>query len=258
MPSPYLNTLISLAKNDLPQISHDLNNSSTIYTVQAQAQKILTIVTYLVHHIILSDPTVERATAAAAPARAPAPPALPPPPPGYRYVRAGDGQIYLSPIPQEAVAMPPAVNHYPSQVPAGQVAMPTPVHFDTGVGLPVIGPAAEQQAAALGEQVTEVVITPRGSRVSVPGQPTMNLPPGVPIDAASMLQHQVSTQPVAGRIPVPGLPSVGNPGTPTVEETIVLPMGGSMPAAVAAALANRAGDQPIIDASGGARNVTHE
>lgn len=259
MGSPYLNNLIHIAKVELPQLAYDVDNASTIFTLQKAAKEMLNILMYVVHHSVLSDPSVATAQAAAARAAAAAP-SLPPPPAGFRYVRGADQRIYLEQIPVQpavATAMPvghaPAVDHFPSQAPAAPAtAMPPPAF-----GLPPIGrPAAEPGGAV---PVAEVTITPQGSRVAVPGQPVMVMPPGVPVDAASALApaRPIGASGIPGLgIPVaavPGVP-VGAPGAAPVDVVVA----DGMSAEVAAALAGRQGEQPLIDASGGARNVTNE
>lgn len=238
MPSPYLNNLIQIARVDLPQLAHDLENASTIYTVQEAAKRMHNIVTYLVHHVILSDPSTIAAAAAAAQQQQQAP-ALPPPPAGYRYVRGNDGRVYLAAVtggPQQAptVGHAPAVDHYPSQIPA--VPMAPPNQLGVG-GLPLVSltplgaSTPEAPTPGQGSRVAEVTITPQGTRVALPGKPAMTVPSGVPVDATG---------------------GVGNGAD------VVLPEGGAMPPEVAAALARRSTEPPMMDASGGARNITNE
>lgn len=241
MSSPYLRNLIQIAQVDLPQLAHDLENASTIYTVQEAAKRMHNIVTYLVHHVVLSDPST---IAAAAAAREQQPPPLPAPPPGYKYVRGQDGRVYLAPVtgvPQQAptIGHAPAVDHYPSQIPAVPVATPSPL----SAALPLVSltplgsPAPEAPNPGQGSRVAEVSITPQGTRVALPGRPPQTLPPGVPVDAGGGFAER-QQGPVSG--------------------DVTLPEGGGMTPEVAAALSRRSNDPPMMDASGGARNVTHE
>lgn len=267
MASPYLNNLIQIAREELPQLAHDLSNASTIYTVQDAAKKILNILQYVVHHVILSDPSV--AAAAAAQAKAAATPSLPPPPAGYQYVRDQAGRIFLQQIQQQAhvpVAAPvghvPATDHFPSQVPVAAPAAPaasSPLS-STHIGLPPIGiHEAPREGSA---PVMEVTITPQGSRVAAPGRPVVVMPPGVPVDAAAIVAPPPNAP---GRIAVPGLNAplvpvvpgvpVGAPGAEPVD--VVVP-GGMSPEVAAALAARDPNQQPILDAAGGARNVTNE
>lgn len=256
MASPYLNHLIHIAKTELPQLTHDITNSSTIYTVQDAAKRLLNIVTYLVHHVVLSDPSVAAAQAAAA--RAAATPTLPPPPAGFRYVRGGDGKIYMESIPVSAVpaAVPvghaPATDHFPSQAHTQPAPMPPPAF-----GLPPLSqPGAAPADGA--SPVMEVTITPQGSRVAVPGHPVMVAPPGTPIDAAALTGPRypgASGIPMAPAVGVP-VPVAAVPAAPGQPAEVVVADG--MTPEVAAALAGRSTGEPLMDASGGARNVTNE
>lgn len=261
MSSPYLNDLIRIAKTDLPQLAHDLENASTIYTVQEACKRLHNMFTYALHHIIMSDPSVAAAATAAATARTQ--PSLPPPPAGYAYARTQNGQIVLVPTQAQAHVSPPmahmpgavgqipATDHYPSQHPAAP-AMPGPNH-----GLPLISmaPAAAAPEGG-GARVTDVIITPRGTRVTAPTGENMLFPPGVPIDATGGAGNNLGAIPIVHDYhlnqpnPVTARPQFTTPD-------VVLPEGGGMTADVAAALARRSPEQqPLIDAAGGARNIT--
>jgi hypothetical protein len=263
MSSPYLNDLIRIAKIDLPQLAHDLENASTIYAVQDSVKRLHNMVTYILHHIVMSDPSVAAAATAAATARAQPAPTLPPPPAGYAYARTPNGQIVLVPAqaqPQHvpmmmgpgAIGQPPAVDHYPSQRPA------TPPMASPNHGLPLISmaPAASPPEGQGGAPVTDVVITPRGTRVTAPTGEALLFPPGVPIDATGGAGNNLGQIPIVhdyhanpNMNPVTARPQFTTPD-------VVLPEGGGMTAEVAAALSRRSPEQqPLIDAAGGARVI---
>ena len=255
MASPYLTKLIEIARQDLPQLAYDLNNASTVYTVQEAAKKLHNIVTYLVHHIILSDSSVNAGTPSAA-AQAKAQPQLPPPPPGHRYVRGQDGQIYISPDLQPAppVGHAPALDHYPGRQPASYAAMPGPAP----AGLPLIYTVPQEGMPPVGQNspVTEVTITPQGARVALPSGVVAMLPPGSAyIDAASMMAPvapQVAPDGYARPIITAPRLRQANPTAPAEHIEVTLPEGGGVTPEVAAALASRSGNQPVM----GARNIT--
>ena len=50
----YLNTLIQIAKTEIPQLNYDISNASTLFTQQKCLERLTTVVTYLLHHAILN------------------------------------------------------------------------------------------------------------------------------------------------------------------------------------------------------------
>jgi len=120
--------------------------------------------------------------------------------------------------PPQAAQQPPPVAPPVARPPAGV----------PGMRLPPIGPSAAPQPT--GQMVTEVIVTPTGSKVMTPGGAPMAFPPGAHIETAPYMP------PVgpAGHIPyVPPAPSP-QPTGPVTE--IVLPQGGGLTPEVAAAL----------------------
>ena len=118
-------------------------------------------------------------------------------------------QVPMPTVPRQAVATRPYV---PTAPPLNSGGLPPLPGLNTGV-------TAEQS------KVVDVTITPSGTQVKIPGGPTLQLPPG----------EQVILPDSSG-------PVLEGP------EDVVLPPGGGMGPAAAAALA----------AATGARNITHD
>jgi len=197
MSTKYLSQLLYFANEDLPQLSHDLVNASTLYTQQAALQRMHNILTYLVHTAILN--AYENGQPSGKPAPAPAPAA------------------------QAETARAPAPPILRAAIPPG----PLP-----------LGAMAAQRPAPTGGPV-EVFVTPQGSRAHIPGMPVAAFPPGTTVDTAQFI-HPAAT-----------------PFPPPITADVILPQGGGLSPEVAAALAGRSSDAPMMDASG-ARNITHE
>lgn len=171
MSSPHLNTLIKIAREDLPQLTYDINNAATLYTLQEAVKKLHNIIAYIVHHTVLSDPNVQAAMATRAPAPQP------------RYAPAAP-QNYGQGYGQAPIGSAPPMDYYPhderrSTVPMQQA--PAPVSTNP-LGLPNIG--GEVDEAPPNSGVAEVTITPQGTRVNVPGAGSMRLPPGTAVQLA--------------------------------------------------------------------------
>jgi hypothetical protein len=160
---------------------------------------------------------------------------------------------------QQGIGSPPAVDHYPSQHPAA----PAPVSLPQSTGLPLVSlvPAGAPVPMTPGQNgpVVDVTITPRGSRVVQPTGEVQHLPPGAPIDATGGLPGIPAMHDFHQNIPpVTARPQFTTPAAAPVEGDVVLPQGGGMTPAVAAALAGRSSDPPLMDASGGARVISDQ
>jgi hypothetical protein len=220
MSSKYLPNLIQIAQEELPQLQYTLDNASTVLALQDAVKRQHNIITYLIHHAILSSPEIQsRVAAPARPVQQHVAPQQPvyQIPPGYRLVR--DDQPMMPP----AVGVAPATTHYPH---TGQMIPATPPIPHGTVGeLPIIPLAAPGAPAPVGGNVADVTITRHGTRVVAPGGQAMTLPPGVPVDATG------------GSTP----------------DGIILPPGGAMTEEMEAALAAARSAPPPP-----ARNITHE
>lgn len=276
----YIQQLYQFAREDLPQIKHDLENASTVLTLQEQVKKLHNIVAHLCHQAVIDYFSRNGTGVPAAAPQAPPPVAQP---------------VHYQQV-QQPVGVAAPVTHYPHQqvhahpIPAavaphqgaphqgyGPSPYPTSHHPGTGVlPLPTLaGPPAVPPGSP--SMVTEVTVTPQGSRVQVPGQPVAVIPPGFPVDAAALMAPQAPPQayavppgyalPPGYSMPPPAVdvypqqrqapvaaPPVQLEGTPT---QVVLPKGGGMTPEVAAALA-RASGQAAPDPTGGARVITED
>lgn len=194
MSSPYLPQLIQIAQQELPAIQYDLTNASTLYTLQAAAQRMHNVLAYLTHHCIMASQPAQAFVA----------------PP----VQQVQQPVYQQPV-YQAPAPAPVLNYSPHLAPP--MAAPLP-----GFGV--------QSPPVQASQVTEVILTPQGTKVIPPGGigATVNLPPGSHADASFGRAAPV-TPPFTPQAPV---------------GDVMLPQGGAMTPEVAAAL--------------GARNITAE
>jgi hypothetical protein len=230
MPSPHLNELIRFAREEMPLLAHDMENASTIFALQACCKRLHTVTNYLLHHIVMSDPSVVAAAAAATAATAAQrAQTLPPPPPGFRYARSAEGQLFFVPtspapaaMPAQTVGHPPATEHFPSQGPA--VTYSPPPGGLPPLAAPIVPPPPN---------VAEVFVTPQATRVKLPGSTeAVTVPPGETVDVAGMMQ-----------------PTVGHGAA------VMLPEGGAMTPEVMAALAARSREN---NPGSNARNITDD
>jgi hypothetical protein len=208
----------------MAELKYDAENGSTIFTSQAVVKKIVHLLEVLLQHVIIETPNLQQRIAQ------PPPRPVAPPAPVYQQ------PVYAQPM-QAPVGYPAPVQHFPGLQPQVQVAPPA-FHPGYAGGLNNFGPSGAPS------NVTEVMITPTETRVIPPaGQPIV-VPPGYPVDTVAFGTAQVAPT-------VPG---------PAIEGEIILPKGGGMTAEVIAAInaAKNAGNAPIFDASGGARNITHD
>lgn len=143
--TPYL---IEIMEKHLPQLDHDINNATTLYTIQERVRDLHQIVSYVVHHLVEEE--YMKQMAARAPTAATAPTASPPPPP--RPAMAPQA------IPQPA-----------------RMALP---FLGSRGSMPTLGPAPSVPAQS---RVMDVNITPQGTRVQMPGGTAFDLPPGSPV-----------------------------------------------------------------------------
>ena len=200
--SRHLPTLLKIAQETLPQLEYDVNNSTGSLYTIQATLKTMNLVLTYLVHHALLDAEEK-------------------------------GQIRLAP---EPVQQPPAPRlpyqqplHQPPAMPSGP-SLPSDVSIGAGPSAPVGGPQ------------TEVFMTAHGTKVVAPGAAPMVVPPGQPVDAASLVRPS---------IPI-GIPTV--PTGPAPME-VVLPRGGGMAPETAAAVA--AASQ-TADPTGGARNITTE
>lgn len=146
---PYL---IEIMEKHLPQLDHDINNATTLYTLQDAVRKLHQIVTYVVHHVVEEEYMKLVASRAPAATMVPAAPVPPPPRPA----------MAPQAIPQPASAIS---------------RMPLPFLGSTS-SMPSMGPAPSVPAQ---QRVMDVNITPQGTQVKMPGGPVYELPPGAPV-----------------------------------------------------------------------------
>lgn len=152
-PRDLIQTLLTLAKKELPLLEHDLLNASTIYALQDTVKRLHVIVAHLLMHAL-----DER----------------------LRDIQAlGDGTD-LQPAPQPAPAARPAPAPRQIQQPRQVQTLPAPP--PSALAVPIIpGLSEPQQPEPSGQRVMEVTLAPGGTKVSIPGAGTVTLPPGVPI-----------------------------------------------------------------------------
>lgn len=207
--SELLPYLVAIAEKHLPQLEHDIENASTLYTLQAAVKQLHQYVTYIIHHSIQdayrqisvalpkvgSPPPAARAAAPAAPAPASSPIARP---------VAQQGVQAASSVP--TLTLPRLTSPGP-----GPVVPPVPT-------MPATNPA-------VGGKVMEVSITPHGTNVQIPGGPAVTLPPG-----SAVTRDVIEPEPV-----------VLGP------DDVVLPPGGGMTPDVEAALAAAGGARNITN-----------
>ena len=197
MSNKYLRELVDFAQREVPLLNTDLQNASTQYALQSTCQRMFNIMTYMLHHVIHAA-YEDGAIPPAPPAPAPAPP----PPP------------VVAPVPQA-----PAFTQ-----PAGMPRLPPP----TVITQPMAGQPHDPSMPDVPLQtgVTNVIITPQGTKVVSPNGSTSMVAPG---------EHVGLEVTQAG----PPQPFV-EPGVATV----ILPPGGGLSPEVAAALAQRTGQAP--------------
>jgi hypothetical protein len=156
MSQKYLKELIQYAQVEIPLLKYAFQNASTHYALQEACQKQFGLITYMLHHVILS--AYDGAPAAPPP---PAPVVVAPPPPP-----------------------PPA----PRQSPSGHLpTLPDPAMIEQ----PSIAPT---QMAGMAEVnivpgTTNVIITPQGTRVIAPTGAATVLPAGEAVDLAASTGH---------------------------------------------------------------------
>ncbi len=201
MPSPYLNELIRIAREDMKGLQYDLQNASHPLALRPVCERLFEIVGLMLHHVIIesvdSIKPPSLATAAAAP---------PPPPPAPKPIPVAIARPVRPPVAPnpavDALGLPPP----PSMTQAAE-AQPA-----------VSGmPSAQAQPGVANVYIT----TQRTEVVAATGAKTV-LPAGAPVDLAAS----------AGL--APELP----PAEPGVDQ-VVLPPGGGMTPELAAALSDR-------------------
>jgi hypothetical protein len=186
MSQKYLPELIAFAQRTIPELEYSFRNASTHYALQEACQKQFGILTYMLHHLIHAA-TEDEDVGSATPRNA-------------------------SP---EAEILGPVRNASPRAV---SLPLPHPI------SQPALAPSAGIDGApAVDVQpgVTNVIITPQGTRVVAPSGAATVLPPGehVSLEAAS------------------GIPTL--PDAPPGVAQVILPPGGGMSPEVLAALGHR-------------------
>lgn len=161
-----INDLLHIARTEIPLLEYNINNASTLYTLQESVRQLNAHFKYLLYHVL------SEALAAQAQAPAGAPIAAAPP------------QAAV-PIPVPATVLPPL---QPPQAPApggGAKIMEVSI---TPSGTSVQAPGAPPIRLPPGTNVDASVIAPPAP-VSIPGQETVVLPPGgvMPADVAAAL-----------------------------------------------------------------------
>ena len=191
MSQKYLQELVQFAQTEIPLLKYDFQNASTHMTLQAATQRLFNLTTYMLHNIIhaaYEDSCMVTTYPAAQPVPA-APPAPPPPP-----VIAAAPHKRMPHLPNPAMIEQPSPA--PEQIPGTNEVCITP-------------------------GMTNVVITPHGTRVIAPSGVATVVPPG----------EAVSLDATTGRPEVPPAP----PGV----DNVVLPPGGAFTPEIAAALGSR-------------------
>ena len=222
-PNMRLSLLIHYAQHEMATLKYNAENASTIFTCQDVVKKMVHLIEVMLQHIIIETPNLQQRIAQ------PPPRPVSPPAPVYQQQ-----PVYAQ---QAPVGYQPPAQHFPGLQPQVQMAPPA-FHPGYAGGLNNFGPTGAPS------NVTEVMITPTETRVIPPaGQPIV-VPPGYPVDAVAYGTAQVA--PVSAPV--------------AIEGEIILPKGGGMTPEVMAAInaAKSAGSAPIFDASGGARNITHD
>jgi hypothetical protein len=208
----YLKEMVHFAQHEMPSLKYDLQNASTHFALQAATQRLFNAFGYVLHTVILSAyDDLPQATPASPPQvvpsqmvpsqMVPATPILP----ATRLVAAAP------PAPQPQLVVPGAFPQLPPPPAVEQPSCSAPVQIPGTPDVP-IQPG-----------VTNVIVTPQGTRVVAASGAVTELPPGEEVDLAA----------ATGRPVVPEAP----PGV----ESIVLPQGGGLTPDVMAALSRRQG-----------------
>lgn len=172
MASPYLQKLIHIARHDVPSLQYDLQNAGTHYALQAAAQKLFEIVSYMLHHAI-QDAVAQNPQAV--PAR-----------------RAPSAVAATTPIrPAPVVAPAPA----PSPTATDLLDLPPPP--DMSQPSPGSPPSVSMtEAPPIQPGVANVFVTTQGTRVVAPDGSRALVPPGAPV-SAELTSGQPPTPPEA-------------------------------------------------------------
>jgi len=142
--SHLLPNLLQIARVEMPSLQHDIQNASTLFTLQSATQRLYNVVAHILHDVLIdaetrSDPALNASIATVVPPPAPRPAPAP----------AIGGLLPLSLVSQPVM---------------GTAVMP---------GMPDMTVEAG---------VTNVVVTPQGTRVIGPqGGPAVTLPPNTPV-----------------------------------------------------------------------------
>ena len=191
MSQKYLRELVEFAQHEIPLLNNDLQNASTLYSLQAATQRLFNITTYLLHHAVYAayeqgTMPVTAPVVVPTPVAAPAPvavtptsgmPALPPP------------NLITQPLPSAQ----PATNlgDVPSTPGVANVII-------TAQGTRVIAPSGVSTMVPQGEPVgLEATVGAPPTPLSEPGVETIVLPPGggVTPDLAEALAHLTGNSP---------------------------------------------------------------
>ena len=191
MSQKYLQELVQFAQTEIPLLKYDFQNASTHMTLQAATVRLFNLTTYMLHNLIHTayESSID-VTAKPAAQPVPAAPPAPPPPP----VVAASPRGRMPYLPNPTMIEQPSLA--PEQVPNMNEVCITP-------------------------GVTNVVITPHGTRVIAPSGVATVVPPG----------EAVSLDATTGRPEVPPAP----PGV----DNVVLPPGGAFTPEITTALGSR-------------------
>jgi hypothetical protein len=156
-----LPSIIEIAQVHLPQLEHDIDNASTLFTLQAAVKQLHQFTVYVTHHLVLLAQAELEASMPRP--QAPAPP----------------------PQPQRPIVAP--------------MRVPPPASAIATLALPKLaGPnpmAAAAPAQGQGQRIMEVSITPQGTNVTLPGGAAVTLPPGTPVAGLEEASRPILTGP---------------------------------------------------------------
>ncbi len=206
--SPHLERLIHIARHELPALQYDLQNASTIYSLQAACQRMFETFSLLLHHVVIEsaarDPKYKQAMAV---------------PQGATATRRVAPAVPVS-RPMIAPAPRPAPPVAASSSGLDGLLPPPPSMSGPLPGSPPNPAMPDVPPAQPG--VANVFVTSQGTQVVAPDGSRAVLPAGAPVGP-----ELTSGQP-------PELPDA-----PPGVDQVVLPPGGGMTPDVMAALTGR-------------------
>jgi hypothetical protein len=144
MSQMYLRELVAFAQKEIPDLSSDLQNASTLYALQATTQRLFNLTTYMLHHII------------------------------HAAYESGSGPVAPPAPPAPVVAPSPPAPVFAST--SGMPQLPPPTTITQPVPGPSVIPGMPEVSIQPG--VTNVVITAQGTQVIAPSGATSRVAPG--------------------------------------------------------------------------------